>query len=141
VADGQVHPAQTVTNGEIVLDAPAAEVVAGLGYTHEVAPLPPLPRNALGLSYATRMRLVQATFRLHETADLHVDLGEGPEAVSFQEFGEDVLDTAPAPFTGDKVLRALGWRAADVTPLWRILGTRPLPFTLLSVTTEIKVND
>jgi hypothetical protein len=141
VADGKVHPARTVTDGEIVLDDPATEVVAGLGYTHEVAPLPPLPRNALGLSYATRMRLVQATFRLHETADLHVDLGEGPEAVSFQDFGEDVLDTAPAPFTGDKVLRALGWRSADVTPLWRILGTRPLPFTLLSVTTEIKVND
>mgnify|MGYP006421770459 CR=1 FL=1 len=141
VADDRIKPPQTVTGGEIVLDDPAGEVMAGLGYTHEVAPLPPLPRNAMGTSYATRTRLIQATFRLHETADLHVDVGEGPQAVPFQQFGDGLLDQPPDAFTGDKSVRALGWRAAGVTPLWRIVGTRPRPFTLLAVTTEMKVND
>jgi hypothetical protein len=61
--------------------------------------------------------------------------------VPFQRFGGDVLDSPVTAFTGDKSLRALGWREAGMTPLWRIVGPHPLPFTLLSTTTEIKVND
>jgi len=141
VADGRVKTARTVANGEIVLDEPAAEVTAGLTYTHEVAPLPPLPENAMGLSYSTRTRLIQATFRVHETADLRVDVGDGPEPILFQQFGGQLLDSPPEPVSGDRPVRALGWRSAGVEPLWRIVGTRPLPFTLLAVTTEMKVND
>ncbi len=141
LADGRVKPPQTVSNGEIELDEPAAAVTAGLGFTHEVAPLPPLPENAMGLSYATRTRLVQATFRVQETADLRVDVGDGPEPVLDREFGEQVLDAPPPSVTGDASVRALGWRSAGREPVWRILGTRPLPFTLLAVTTEMKVND
>jgi hypothetical protein len=55
--------------------------------------------------------------------------------------GDGLLDAPVAPFTGDKSVRALGWRPAGVEPLWRIGGDAPLAFTLLSVTTELKVND
>jgi hypothetical protein len=95
----------------------------------------------MGLSYSTRTRLIQATFRVHETADLRVDVGDGPEPILFQQFGDQLLDSPPEPVSGDQPVRALGWRAAGVAPLWRIVGTRPLPFTLLAVTTEMKVND
>jgi hypothetical protein len=45
------------------------------------------------------------------------------------------------PFTGDATLRGLGWRKDRMAPLWRIIGTAPQPLTLLSVTTEIRMND
>jgi hypothetical protein len=45
------------------------------------------------------------------------------------------------PFTGDTKLRGLGWRRDSMAPLWRITGNAPLPLTLLSVTTEIRMND
>ena len=47
----------------------------------------------------------------------------------------------PAPITGDRRLRALGWRRDVDRPLWRIEQDAPLPFTLLSVILDIKVND
>ncbi len=43
--------------------------------------------------------------------------------------------------SGDISVRALGWQADGTKGLWRIEQDVPLAFTLLSVTTEIKVND
>jgi hypothetical protein len=44
-------------------------------------------------------------------------------------------------FSGDKSVRALGWQAKSMTPLWRIEQSEPLAFTLLAVSTDIKIND
>jgi hypothetical protein len=38
-------------------------------------------------------------------------------------------------------LRAMGWRRGMGRPPWRVVQDDPLPATILSVTTEIKVND
>ncbi|MCA3427289.1 MAG: hypothetical protein INF34_11325, partial [Roseomonas sp.] len=56
-------------------------------------------------------------------------------------FNIDHFDAQPTPFTGDATLRGMGWRRDRIAPLWRITGTAPLPLTLLSVTTEIRMND
>lgn len=141
VADGNWVSPKTVEDGTIVLDEPASQVEAGLAYRHEVVPLPPLARNALGTDYAIKVRLIRATFRLLETVDLRVDVGDGPRPVSFRTFGDDPPDAALEPFTGDTNVRALGWQPSGVEPLWRIDSEAPLPFTLLSVTSELKVND
>ena len=59
----------------------------------------------------------------------------------FRGLGEDFeFGAAVRPFTGNKRLRALGWIRTSVDPLWRIALPAPLPFTLLSVTQEMKVN-
>jgi hypothetical protein len=86
------------------------------------------------------VRLVSVTFRLLETAALAVDLGRGPEPVPFRRLGALRLDAAPPLFTGDRTIRALGWRRDTTRPLWRIEGDVPLPMTLLSVTTEMRLN-
>ena len=141
VADGIVKAPVTVSGGAIQLDAPASEIVAGLDYSHVVEPLPPLVSNAIGTGHGIKVRLIEATFRLFETQALAVDTGAGSEPEPFQLLGNGLLDAPVAPFTGDKSVRALGWRPAGVEPLWRIAGDAPLTFTLLSVTTELKVND
>lgn len=139
VADGAPRGTQTVTGGAVTTDPPARAVQVGLPFTHVIEPLPP----ELITQYGGRtgpVRLVAVTFRVLETAALSVDLGRGPVAVPFRRLGPLVLDTAPPAYTGDKTIRALGWRRDTTMPLWRIVGDTPLPMTLLSVTTEMRLN-
>jgi hypothetical protein len=138
LADGAPRPSAVVSGGQIVLDSPASAVEAGLPYAHEVEPLPPVHE---GPPPVGPIRLVKATFRVAATQALKVDVGRGWRELPFRTLGDDLLDRPTAPFTGDKSVRGLGWRRDMSRPLWRIRQDAPLPFTLLSVTTEIKVND
>lgn len=139
VADGAPRGEQTVTGGAVTTDPPARAVQVGLPFTHVIEPLPPELITQFG-GRTGPVRLVAVTFRVLETAALSVDLGRGPVAVPFRRLGPLVLDTAPPAFTGDKTVRALGWRRDVTMPLWRIVGDTPLPMTLLSVTTEMRLN-
>jgi hypothetical protein len=68
-----------------------------------------------------------------------VDTGSGFRDLLYFEAGMAPANPDPTPFSGDKILRALGWRRGPDLPPWRIEQSTPLPFTLLSATTEIKV--
>jgi hypothetical protein len=88
------------------------------------------------------VRLVEAVFRIEETAALRLDVGRGLRDIPLRQFGIDIiLDEAPPPVSRDVRVHALGWQNDTSRPLWRIEHDMPLPFTLLSVTTELKVND
>jgi len=144
VADGTLRPDALVTDGTIRLDAPARSVVAGLAYTHEVEPLPP----AFGESsvQGRTWRPVEITFRLLETGALRLDIGRGFADLAFRRIGPAGVLDGPAPrFTGDRRVRALGWRRGDLgpaaAPVWRVAQDAPLPCTILSVNTRLQVND
>ncbi len=140
VAGGVVIPDQTVLGGSVTLSEPASDVQIGLAYTHIIEPLPP---NEVGKVGAGRkLRLVEAIFRLKDTASLRLDVGRGLKDVSLKDFGDTITLDEPIPLvSGDVRVRSLGWQKEGVSPLWRIEQSLPLPFTLLSVATEIKVND
>ncbi|MEC7576644.1 MAG: hypothetical protein VX468_04885, partial [Pseudomonadota bacterium] len=126
--------------GSITLPVAASNVQIGLSFTHIVEPLPP---NLIGESGGGRaIRLVEALFRIEETQAMRIDIGRGLQDVPLKQIGEDlILDAPPPVMSGDIRLRSLGW-ARDLTkPLWRIEQSDPRPFKLLSVTSEIKVND
>ena len=140
VADGTVRPDAVVAGGALTLAVPARAVTAGLAYTHEIEPLPPAIQGRS--AHAARLRPVRHVFRLHETAALTVDTGPGPRDVPFRRLGGEGTLDGPAPiFSGDRGLRALGWHATAGRPLWRVSQDTPLPCTILSVNTEVKVND
>lgn len=140
VADGFIKPNQTVAGGSITLGQAASEVVIGLPYAHIIEPLPP---SELGLAGSRlKLRLVQAVFRLQETAALKLDVGRGLKDISLLQIGEEANPGEPPPLvSGDIKVRALGWQSDRTRGLWRIEQSAPLPFTLLSVNAEIKVND
>jgi len=140
LANGAVRPNALVVGGSVTLSAPATQIAIGLGFTHEIEPLPADLVTPSG-SATGPSRLVAVTFRLLETPAMNVDLGQGPQALTFRRFNNDHFDAPPMPFTGDTKLRGLGWRRHSMAPLWRITGNAPLPLTLLSVTTEIRMND
>ena len=140
VADGTPLPPHVVSGGAIVLETPARTVEAGLPFAMAVEPLPPASLQPRLSNQGIPVRLVAANFRLLGTRALRVDTGRGPSDIPFKRFG-GVLDGAPAAFTGDVTVRALGWRRGGTEPLWRVAQDAPLPCTILSVSTLIKAGD
>jgi hypothetical protein len=137
LADGRALSDHVVAGGRIQLDEPAATVEVGLPFTHEIEPLPPVV--VAGVSGPGQVvRLVRACFRVLDTSALHIDTGRGLTAIPFRRFGRDRFDAAPPSFSGDVVIRAIGWKRDPYQPLWRIAADAPLPCTVLSVTTEMK---
>lgn len=139
MADGAQRAAVPVVAGRITLDPPATRVEAGLPYAHVIEPL---PANLIGqVSDGALVRLIAVGFRLEDTAALRVDVGRGLYDLPLHRFGPQPGGGAPPRVSGDRRLRALGWRRDIDTPLWRIEQDAPVPFTLLSVTMELKVSD
>jgi hypothetical protein len=142
LADGIVRGDKLVTGGAITLDQPASAIQAGLRFRHEIEPLPVSTGSPRGPVQGTPVRLIRATFRLLETSALRVDTGSGFTEIPFKQLAETgVLDSPIQPFSGDKTVRALGWTRAGIEAAWRIAQDTPLPCTVLSVHTEIMVND
>jgi hypothetical protein len=140
VADGQAVEPTTVVGGTVTLAAPARTVMVGLPYTHVIEPMPVLLAPGRTGGQDPIYRPVRITLRLLATQSLHIDTGSGLRELPLRKVGEGPMDRLPAPFTGDRSVRALGWRRGTEQPPWRIEQATPLPCTLLSATTEVKVN-
>jgi hypothetical protein len=140
VASGAPAGRFTVLRGAVTLAEAAAAVEMGLPFTHLLVPMPVEALNAPGIAGAPQ-RLVSVTFRLLKSKALAVDLGRGAQPVPLRRLDTALLDAPPPAFTGDVTLRALGWRKDALRPLWRIESDEPLPFTLLSVTTNTRTTD
>ncbi|NQU58991.1 MAG: hypothetical protein HQ513_17305 [Rhodospirillales bacterium] len=140
LADGAVHADTVVSGGAVTLEQAVSQVEIGLGFTHVVEPLPPTSSSGgIGKSGGP-VRPVAITFRLHETAALRLDTGRGFQEIPFKRFGVSVLDNQPQPFSGDRTIRAFGWRKDSTKPLWCIEQDTPLNFSLLSISTELSIN-
>jgi hypothetical protein len=133
VADDAVVGPLGVTGGSFSLSTPANDVVVGLAFGHEIEALPIMAATGRGLTPDVPYRPIRITFRLLETRALHVDTGPGPRPLPLTE--------SPDGYTGDIMTRATGWRRGIASPPWRIAQDLPRPCTVLSATTEIKVND
>ncbi|MBM3567165.1 MAG: hypothetical protein FJX46_00245 [Alphaproteobacteria bacterium] len=143
LADGIVRPDAVVASGAIDLDSPASAIEVGLPFESVIEPLPPTTdaSGGAGLNQVLPARLVRAVFRVQDTSLLTVDSGLGPRAVTHGRTGQALLDRPLPKFTGDRTARALGWVRGLDRPLWRVAQSAPLPLTLLSVISEIKVNE
>ena len=142
VADGSDQGLHTVSSGAVQLDHPAHQVTVGLPFRHVIQPLPPAPFASGAGSLGVALRPIRTILRLQDTGVVRIDTGRGPQPAPLRRlrparrFGQ-----APAPFTGDVTVRHGGWTRSPDRPVWRIDQDDPLPFVLLSATTEVKVND
>lgn len=141
VADGTPLGDFVVSGGAVVLNEPAHSIEAGLAFTHVIEPLPPTIASASGGTQGGKVRPISFTFRVRNAGALRIDVGNGLQDVPFKRFGAGLLDQPTASFSGDKTVRAFGWRTGDTQPLWRIEQDTPLAFMLLSVASEISLND
>ncbi|MCK5777827.1 MAG: hypothetical protein KAH11_03485 [Rhodospirillales bacterium] len=139
LADGAPRDDATVASGAITLAYEASAVQAGFAFEHIVEPMPPILSGS-NSGLGTKVRPLSVTMRLQDTASLVLDVGRGYREVPFQSLGPSLLDQPVATFTGDKTVRALGWRTVGPEPMWSIRQDVPLAFTLLSVATKISAN-
>lgn len=139
LADGAPRENAIVTSGTITLEYDASTLEAGRPFEHLIEPMPPV-LSASNSGLGTKLRPISVTLRVRDTAAARLDVGRGYIDVPFRSMGADLLDQAPLPFTGDKTIRALGWRTVGPDPLWSIRQDIPLPFTLLSVATKVAAN-
>ncbi|WNK00101.1 hypothetical protein L2D14_01425 [Thalassospiraceae bacterium LMO-JJ14] len=139
LADGAPRDDATAASGAISLAYEASSVEAGLAYEHIVEPMPPILSGS-NSGLGTKVRPISVTLRLQDTSALTLDVGRGYAEVPFQSLGPGLLDQPRPSFTGDKTVRALGWRTVGPDALWSIRQDVPLPFTLLSVATKISAN-
>jgi hypothetical protein len=140
VADGLVLERATVTGGQVVLEKPASELAIGLPYTHVIEPMPATFSGGRAGGQDPVYRPVRIALRLFATQSLYIDTGDGLHDLPLHTIGGGPKDRSADPFTGDRALRALGWRRGAEQPPWRIEQDTPLPCALLSATTEVKVN-
>ncbi len=128
LADGRFVGFFDIATSTVALAGPASELVVGHAYAHIVEP-DTVP-TAGGIAPDAPHRPVRVSLRLHATEALRIDVGLGLHEVALPDI----------PFTGDVELRALGWRRGPAAPAWRVEQDVPLPFTLLSATTDTRVN-
>jgi hypothetical protein len=141
VSDGAVRADQRVVAGSITLDEPATTIEAGLGYTHVIQPLPADVPGSGATLQGRKVRPIDLTLRLQDTYALQIDVGYGLIDVPFKQLGDSRLGERPKAFTGDKTVRAFGWRADGTARAWLISQDTPLPFKLLSVVLRVSLSD
>ena len=141
VADGSVMAQQVVGgSGNVTLPRAAYRALIGLHFRSEIGLLTPEVGSGTGTAQGNSMRTSEITLRFLATIGARVLDGDGREQeVPFRRFGPDVLNQAPALFTGNVRIETLGWDRgrSELT----IVQEQPLPMHLLSAMRKFTVND
>lgn len=136
LADGNVHPAQTVTNGAVALETPATMVMVGLPFTCTGKTLPPTSKEAVIEN--KRKRPIGLAVRLHESRGLKV----GASLDRLRELRERTTEMYGEPTrlqSGYKpVLVDSGFVDEGCT---FFVQEEPLPATVLGLVLDMEVGD
>lgn len=142
VADGVIQDDVEIYDDALRLSFAAQNIEVGLGYTHEIVPLPPVSASSVGATPLKAVRLVEARFRVVNTESLEVDVGSGIIQMVVPKLTDEFkLDQAQEMKSQDVCIHALGWIRDGMTPLWRISSSLPKACKIVSVTTNMKVSE
>lgn len=128
VADGSPMPRMTVAGGQITLPRPAKSVQIGLPYRSRIRTLTPegmVP--GVGSAQGSAMDMGEVWVNLLQTIGCTVN----GQTIPFRQFGPDVLNQPPQPYTGLKRVENLGWANGDSQV--EIVQDQPLPWHVRSV--------
>lgn len=132
LTDGVVHPQRVVTGGEVELEAPASTVIVGLPNEVRLELLNPEFGDASSSSQGRAVSVTEITVRFQDTVNCKINGVVIPFRTTLNN-----LDTGIQPFTGDKKVKSLGWRAPNNILL---TSDTPTPLTVLGVIIEAQVN-
>ncbi len=139
LADGYVHPPQTVHKGTVTLHQPASVIHIGLGYNSDIAPMASEPAEAQGVSLGMVRRVGRVRFRLYNTLGCQVGPHHGALRSVLFRHSQHPLGKGLPLFTGDK--EALIDTAVSSAGGVYFRQNEPLPFTLLAVAHEVEVGE
>jgi hypothetical protein len=133
-ADGIVLANRIVVGGSITIERPAFAIEIGLNYITTIKTLTPEIAGQEGSAQGGSMSINRVIVRLRDTIGCNVNYQQLP----FIAFGNNILDQAPVPFTGDKPVFNYGWGGGFAQTI--IQQTKPYPLHLLSVIVTLTVN-
>lgn len=137
LGDGSVYPDEVVTNGEITLDGPAAELIdVGLAYEPRVVPVSPEAELADGTTQGLPRRIIKVLAFLDETVGLQIN----GEPIPFRD-SSDPMTAAVQPFTGVKRVLNLGWSKGGTDSGIELKQAQPLPFKVLALVLTVEFGD
>ena len=131
LADGAAHPDKVVTSGAVTLDRSSSVVHLGLAYAPSFKSLRFDAGAKDGTSQGKTKRINNVTVRFYQTLGAFIgpSLSEMDE-INFRE-GDDLMDTAPPLFDGDKLVN---WQGSYDNDGFIIIEQRqPFPMTIIAV--------
>lgn len=132
LTNGVVHPQRVVTGGSIALEAPASTIILGLPNEVRLELLNPEFGDASSTSQGRAVSVTEITVRFQDTVNCKINGVVIPFRTTLNN-----LNTGIEPYTGDKKVKAMGWRSPNNI----LLSTdTPTPFTVLGVVVEAQVN-
>jgi len=135
VADGSIVADAVVSGGSVTLTHAASSVVIGLPYTTTIKTLMQDFGTGTGSIHGNSNRIGEVSIRFRETIGCTINGDE----VTFRRLDTDILDTAPASFTGLHRMETLGWERGDVSIT--IAQAKPLPFHIQQIIYKFSSND
>lgn len=134
LADSIPQNQETVTSGNVTLSREATAVEIGLPFVSTIILLPLELSLQDGSIMGSKAQLIEVMLRLVRTIGLSVN----GEPVRYRQLDEPILDEAVPPFTGDKVVRQMGWEDNQKDII--ITRDQPLPFHIAAIKRTIQVN-
>lgn len=135
LADGvYVGTAVVDGSGGVTLPRAALTLSAGLPVTATIRQAAPEVGTGTGTSQGQQQSVHAVMVRLLDSIGLTIN---GEEVIAFRQFGEDVLDAPPQPFSGFKKASQTGW--GDSAGI-EIMNDQPYPFTVLGIVRHFTVN-
>jgi len=130
-ADGAVMANNTPSGGSITVERAVEDIEVGLDFNPTVTTMPLNIQYQDGPSLTKDKRVTKVQVDMYESLGIYVDDILLPD----RKFGENVLDTTPAPYTGLREVYLLGWtELATVT----ITQQDPVPMTIRALAIEVE---
>jgi hypothetical protein len=129
---GVVHPSMVVEAGSVTLEYAVEYAAIGLPFTTTLELLNPEFGDQTQTTSGRPMSVTDIVIRFQDTVTANIN----GVVIPFRVTG-NLLNTAVAPYTGDKRVKNLGWRSPNNI---LITSNTPTPFTVLGVIIEAAVN-
>lgn len=141
LADGSIHPDQTVTSGEITLQREASVVVVGLPFTATLKTMPVEAGSQDGTAQGKTQRVHNLVMHLFETG---AGLFYGPDTTTMDELhirsSNNLMDNPVPLFTGDTEFKAFPGEYQQGVQI-TIQHRRPLPCTIVALMPQMNTYD
>ncbi len=139
LADGAVHPNETVTSSAITLDSSSSVVQIGLGYTSSIRTLTIEGGSVIGTSQSALSRILEASVRFYETIGGKIGYNSSSTDIIPFRNASDLMDESPELFSGYKTVKfphgfENGYQVF-------IKQDQPLPMSILSIIYKADVSD
>lgn len=128
--DGAVLQDVTVATGSATAERSITDGEVGLEFVATIKTMPAVQDLGGGFNLDDEKRITHCTLDLYETLGLYVNDIYLPD----RQFGEDILDTTPKPYTGRKSTRLLGWSKTNQVTLTQ---PDPMPMTIRAINLEV----